>query len=641
MSDEQSGSEKRRIEALEVVVRTLVADLERLRNEVASLRGTPPPALDPVIPATPRDPVVIRPEPLPRAVGPARTSRSQASASGDLEQLVGRYGTVVVATLSILLGLGVFLQWAITRGLLGPEVRVALGAVAALALTALGLWMRARRSARYGNALLAIALAIVHLDAWAAGPGLGIVAPAFALTVAAAASLALAALALREGEEFLFCLGLGGALLAPFVTSTGEGSVGQLLVFGGAVLAAAIVALRDPDWRAARQLLPLFAGWYMTTGVLWRTSEMSANSHFWPAALALVLSLVGLTLGAREVRRGLVKSLLSLLALAILMGDSGVHTPPWTAVAYALFGTVTAHALRRRTAAADEGPDTWYEVVGLPLLLLGSAVLVRGQIDLPQGAWIAGAWAALTAVFLFIDDASHRARHLTVILTAAVVASVALFHDRELARIVAFAFVALAGVFTLERERGPSLLLPILLGLGLATLRAVMLYDHRAHWSYTPFLNDVSLAAAVVVIGYALQSWLVPRTLGAPDVKQGPWSAPETLTALRLLGPVAAFLWARQELAGAFSSDIATFLLISYYAVTGVGTILLGRSRGVSGLRQAGLVLSLYAAVKVVLESSDFDRIGLRVGSYLVVGAFLLGVGYLYRGGAPTVASDA
>jgi uncharacterized membrane protein len=71
-----------------------------------------------------------------------------------------------------------------------------------------------------------------------------------------------------------------------------------------------------------------------------------------------------------------------------------------------------------------------------------------------------------------------------------------------------------------------------------------------------------------------------------------------------------------------------------------VGTILLGRSRGVSGLRQAGLVLSLYAAVKVVLESSGVDRIGLRVGSYLVVGAFLLGVGYLYRGGAPAVAPE-
>ena len=45
---------------------------------------------------------------------------------------------------------------------------VALGGAAALALTALGLWMRVKRSARYGNALLAIALAIVHLDAWAA-----------------------------------------------------------------------------------------------------------------------------------------------------------------------------------------------------------------------------------------------------------------------------------------------------------------------------------------------------------------------------------------------------------------------------------------------------------------------------------------
>ena len=628
MSDEQSGSEKRRIEALEVVARTLMAEMQRLRSEVALLRGAP-------------EPSTTWREPVPRVDDAARPSRAEPSSSGDVEQLVGRYGTVLVATVSILLGLGVFLQWAVTRGLLGPEVRVALGAVAALALTSLGLWVRAKRSARYGNVLLAIALAVVHLDAWAAGPGLGIVPPALALTVAAVASLALAALALREEEEFLFCLGLGGALLAPFVTSSGEGNVGQLLFFGGGVLAVAIVALRDSEWRSARQLLLMFVGWYMATGVLWRTTEMSANSRLWPAAFALVLALVALTFGARGVRRGLVNGLLSLLALAILLGDNGIDAPPWTGVAYALFGTITAHALRRRSSATErEGPDTWYEVVGLPLIFLGSALLVRDRIDDPQGAAIAAVWAALTVVFVYVDGASHRARHLAVILTAAVVASAAMLHDRELARIVAFALVALAGVFTFARERGPSLLLPIALSLGFATLRAVILYDQRAHWSYTPFLNDVSLAAAAIVVAYAAQSWIVPRTLGARDAKEGPWNAVETRTALRLLGPVAAFLWVREELVGAVSSDIATFLVITYYAVTGVGTILLGRSRGVSGLRQAGLVLSLYAAVKVVLQASDVDRIGLRVGSYLIVGAFLLGVGYLYRGGAPTVSSE-
>ena len=91
---------------------------------------------------------------------------------------------------------------------------------------------------------------------------------------------------------------------------------------------------------------------------------------------------------------------------------------------------------------------------------------------------------------------------------------------------------------------------------------------------------------------------------------------------------------------GIASTSGSATQVITYYALTGVGAILLGRARAVSALRQTGLILSLYAAWKVVMEASDVDRIGLRVGSYLVVGVFLLGVGYLYRAGVPDVASE-
>ena len=49
----------------------------------------------------------------------------------DLEKLFGRYGTIAVASLAILMGVGTFLSWAIEHGLLGPTVRVVLGFVGA------------------------------------------------------------------------------------------------------------------------------------------------------------------------------------------------------------------------------------------------------------------------------------------------------------------------------------------------------------------------------------------------------------------------------------------------------------------------------------------------------------------------------
>jgi hypothetical protein len=44
-----------------------------------------------------------------------------------------------------------------------------------------------------------------------------------------------------------------------------------------------------------------------------------------------------------------------------------------------------------------------------------------------------------------------------------------------------------------------------------------------------------------------------------------------------------------------------------------------------------GLALALYAALRAFVQTSAIDAIGLRVGSYLLVGGFLLAVGYWYR----------
>ena len=50
--------------------------------------------------------------------------------------------------------------------------------------------------------------------------------------LAAAASIALAVLAWVNDEEALFSVGVGGALVAPFVTSRESGNVVALLIYG-------------------------------------------------------------------------------------------------------------------------------------------------------------------------------------------------------------------------------------------------------------------------------------------------------------------------------------------------------------------------------------------------------------------------
>ena len=102
-------------------------------------------------------------------------------------------------------------------------------------------------------------------------------------------------------------------------------------------------------------------------------------------------------------------------------------------------------------------------------------------------------------------------------------------------------------------------------------------------------------------------------------------------TIIRILGGVLTFLWIHVELAHTVSIDVSTFLLVAYYAVTGILAIGVGRWRSIPLLRQLGLALSVFAAIKAMVETSSLS-IGWRVGGYLLAGVFLLGVAYWYRG---------
>ena len=152
-----------RLLALEKAVDGLQRDLLQLR--AGFTRGAPvqaPPAPQPVIEAEPAPQ-----RPPPAAVKPRRL---------DLETLVGRYGMLALATLLALAAVGTFVGWAIAHGLLGPVPRVVLGLAAAAGIAVFGVRLRSRERS-FGDSLLGLSLAIVHVCAWQAGPALHLVPP--------------------------------------------------------------------------------------------------------------------------------------------------------------------------------------------------------------------------------------------------------------------------------------------------------------------------------------------------------------------------------------------------------------------------------------------------------------------------------
>jgi len=540
-----------------------------------------------------------------------------------LESLIGRYGTLALAVLTILLGVGAFLGWAIRSGLIGPELRVASGILAAGVVAVIGWRMRRGTSPRFGNVMLALALAIVHVVAWGAGPRLQLVATPVALGFAALASALLAALAWREGDQPLFNVGFGGALLAPFVTSSGSGDAIVLLAYGAIVLGAGIASLRPREWTQTPLVASAGVLVYIVAGV-----DIVERAVPWtvanaPVIFALVVS-VWATVMLDGRKRIAITSLALLGALGALVAVAG--GPSEQRMQFPLAVVLVAASV---FAASPE-------VRGRRVALLNAIVLPIGAMGVALASLrdASGAPGALTAL-LFVALAAgaawlNRDRQAQVHLFSAALMTglaIALGADGdELVTCLGLAAFSAAAVWTMRRYALPGVGFAGVPWLVVGTLMAFGELDERTRYQYRPFLTSASLAAAAIAASWLFVSWHASRhmTRGRLLSEGMPRSV------IRILGAAVAFWWVREELAYAWSASIGAFLLAAYYAIAGVAAIFTGRSRGIPLLRQVGLALCVFAALTTIVESSARD-IGWKVASYILVGAFLLGVAYWYR----------
>jgi len=262
----------------------------------------------------------------------------------------------------------------------------------------------------------------------------------------------------------------------------------------------------------------------------------------------------------------------------------------------------------------------------LPFVSLGVASAASASREAQAGVFALWAGFALVAWQLERRDGDARRGgvHLTAAALLLTVALWWLLWPRPLMMVAALAAwgVAVATLCRAETRGLPlvGVAVPLVLAAGSAIDQLAM----RRPFAYVPFTTRSSMSALAATVGLGIAVAVLARGVGVPSRLAG--------RAVRL-GAVIGFviLWGRMELAGAWTPDLAGFLLIAYYAACGLGSILVGRRLGVSRLRLAGLGLAIYAAVKAIVEASDIGELALRVGAYGAVGVFLLAAGYLYR----------
>lgn len=628
---------------LRVRVADLEATLATLREDVARLterfdantapRRAPLPTPGPASGAA------------PTPATPAAPAAPTRDDGADLESMVGRYGVLALATITTLAAVGTFVSWAAAHGLLGPTTRVVLGLLLAAGLAGGGLRLR-RREPSFGSALLGLALAVIHVCAWAAGPGLHLVDPAVAFALAAASSAALAAYAAAQHDEPLWCIGLGGVAIAPFVTSDHAGSLLLLASYGAAVGATGAAGIGTRPWRNAERMVAAVVALYVLV------LAVPGLAPDWGLLLAVALPLaVGLAGVLPFTDAAFVRPRLRApgILAAIAAGWASAHALPlsaqWASVAMGAAGLawlvmvdLAAHAPARRAGVdrASIFAPAWVDGAFIPLLI----ALAAGVAGPATPWWRAGVAAGAAAV-LALAAARRGSGSLrdAVVLACALSALVAVNlapWTWPVAIPVADAALGVAFVAALRWRPSHSWLYMGALALVGGSAHAWALMGQRSAFAYAPFATRESMAALLILVAWGLVASRFHRwgaALAGPSPAGAATGDDLALVArgARAMPWAWAFVWAHRELAMAGSPAVAVLAQVSLEAGAAVAAVGVGRVRDVRALRRIGLGLAVVAALRALAAADSVRSVAVRIASYLVVSAFLLGIAYWYR----------
>jgi len=409
-----------RLERMEAELARLGAELEELRALAISTSEKEQPAELVPAPAPPPVEQVERqagprrtyPAAAPPAVPPTferRRARREAPPTpprrtlGQLARdwdLVGARGFAIAGGAVMALGIGFFFVLAANRGWIDERARVALGATASALVFGAGLLLRARYG-QYWSALAAVGAGIAGAYATlaAATARYDLVPDALALPLAGSIAAVGVVVAVRWHSQVIAAIGLLGAALAPALQSIDTELTWESAAFAVIVLVAA-AALSVP--RAWIELL-LAASVVVGLQVEWLVADAPSppGAGTVAVAAALVLTLLGVSVGRRLVRRALDLDALALGYASVAFGlslafvaqlfedhsDRGVAFLVAAAVWALLFATLQAGRL----------PDLAL-VVGVAALALGAV----GTADLLAGATLTVVWAAQSLALVAI-----------------------------------------------------------------------------------------------------------------------------------------------------------------------------------------------------------------------------------------------
>ena len=393
-------------------------ELVALRRRLKKLEHAPPAVAPAATPAPTIAPEAVAPTPAPTPEPQPQPQPPPPPPAAPpwrgLEQMLAERWMVWVGGVTLALGGAFLVKYSIEQQWLGPLVRIALGLLLGLALTALGEVARRRvlGGPQAPTALAAAGIATVFASIYAAH-GLYHLVPALVAFAGLALTAAFALLLSTRHGPFMAGLGLIGGFAVPLLVSTGQPSAIALFGYLLALAGGTTTLLRYRPWP--------WLGWACLAGALgWVAVFLLANFQLADTPVIGLFLLAVLALFAylrlrsgqadRITRRLLLAAGWSVAVLAWILADAADCAAPAVLTAWVLAGALLV--LARRDQTLDQLPAaaaalalavlaSWPLAPGLswwPEALLNSAL----PADITAFAWAATAFGLLLAVGGFV-----------------------------------------------------------------------------------------------------------------------------------------------------------------------------------------------------------------------------------------------
>ncbi len=240
-ADDRMERLEQRVQVLETLLRQVVAEsrgtsphpaLVPTPNASPAPPPPPPPALGPVVPPPPRRPAAPRRESMPALT----------------EQWIGQRALLAIGVFALLMALGYLLKLSFERGWIPPVARCVGGALAGVAVGAVG-WRLHSRYRTYGAALIGCGAGMIYLSVWAACRLYEVIPSTTGIVGLALVSVALAMLALAINVEALGTTAALGAFLAPVLLGSDRANANLLLLYLASMAAGLGLVAARQRWR--------------------------------------------------------------------------------------------------------------------------------------------------------------------------------------------------------------------------------------------------------------------------------------------------------------------------------------------------------------------------------------------------------